>query len=524
MIELVTEISEVVVYADRAQVTRLGKVTLEPGIQTLKVPDLTYWLNPDSVRATAKGSAKVRLLGVQVQHTFYEETPVEQLHDLEVEIEALKDDLNQMEKLNERIQQTQDNLITLAEQTETYALALASGEKSIEDQLSLLDKLRNRIIKFDRDLIKNEKNRRDKERQLERLEQELDQWRSSQGREAYTAMIELDVLSAGDLSVDLIYVVSGVGWQPIYDLRFSEASDQPVMEINYLAQVSQHTGENWQNVFLTLSTARPALTSKLPELDPWYIRPMPTETPTDKRVALSLALREDTQPLGNRIDVKDEEYIADQALATVESAGATVNYRLPSTVTIPADGSPHKTTVATISIVPELDYVTAPKQVEAVYRRARGINDSPYTLLPGLANLFAEGEFVGATKIEIIPPQGIIEIFLGVEDCIKVEREFIRRDIDKRVVGARRRIFFGYEINLENLLEEQAHLTVHDQMPVPRHEDVKVKLEFADPKPISQENMNMLTWEISQEARQKRAIRFVFSVDYPQTMELVGLP
>ena len=170
-----------------------------------------------------------------------------------------------------------------------------------------------------------------------------------------------------------------------------------------------------------------------------------------------------------------------------------------------------------------MDYITAPKQVEAVYRRARGINDSPYTLLPGQASLFADDEFVGATKIEITPPQGQIEIFLGVDDRIKIEREFIRRDVDKRVVSGRRRIFYGYEIRLENLLTELAQVTIYDKMPVPRHEYVKVKLDFTDPKPIAQENMNMLTWEMSQKAGELRAISFVFSVEYPQAMELVGL-
>ena len=162
-----------------------------------------------------------------VQHTFYEETPVEQIRELEAQIEALLDDVRGMEKQAERIRQTQESLLTLANHTETYALALASGEKSIEDQLSLLDKLRNRMIKFDQDLTQNAKDRREKERQLEKLQQEVEQWRNSQRREAYTAVIEMDVLTGGELSVNLSYVVSGASWKPLYDLRFYEQDNQP---------------------------------------------------------------------------------------------------------------------------------------------------------------------------------------------------------------------------------------------------------------------------------------------------------
>ncbi|MCJ7658857.1 MAG: DUF4139 domain-containing protein, partial [Anaerolineales bacterium] len=133
-------------------------------------------------------------------------------------------------------------------------------------------------------------------------------------------------------------------------------------------------------------------------------------------------------------------------------------------------------------------------------------------------------EFIGAIEMEHTPPQGKIELYLGVEDRLKVEREFIRRDVDKKIVGGRRRILFGYEIKVENLLSHQINITIHDQMPLSRNEDVKVKLEFADPKPSAQEDMNILTWELTMKASEKRTIRFVFDVEYPQAMQIWGLP
>ena len=524
MTELVTEITDVVVYTDRARVTRRGDTLLEPGLQSLEIPDLTFSLNPDSVRASAKGTAKARLLGVRVQRVFYQETVTEQVHELEDQIETLQDELRQLEAKEERIKQTQDSLSTLAEQTETYALALASGEQSIEEQLSLFDKLRNRVIKFDRDLIKNGKDRREKERQLDKVRKEIERWYGTPHREAYTAIVELEVDSAGELSVDLSYVVSGVGWQPLYDLHFSEDSEPNSLEISYLAQVSQQTGENWQDIVLTLSTARPALTSILPELEPWFIRPISSRVPTAQRGVATVVARQVAESPPDLAMPDAEDVQVESDLATVESSGTTVTYRIPSTVTIPADGSPHKTTVAIISLTPNLDYASAPKLVEIVYRQVQVPNDSPYTLLPGPANLFADEEFIGVMEMELTPPQGKIELYLGVEDRLKVERKLIRRDVDKRVVGSRRRILFGYEIIVENLLSHQINIAIYDQIPVSRHEDVKVKLEFADPKPSAQEDMNMLTWDFPMKASEKRTIRFVFGVEYPQAMQILGLP
>lgn len=121
-------------------------------------------------------------------------------------------------------------------------------------------------------------------------------------------------------------------------------------------------------------------------------------------------------------------------------------------------------------------------------------------------------------------PQGEIELYLGVDDRIKIERELKRRDVDKKFIGDRRRLYYGYEIALENHLPVEARITLHDQMPVPRHEEIKVRLESADPKPSEQTELNLLDWKLVLKPGEKRAVRFDFSVEHPRGMELVGLP
>jgi uncharacterized protein (TIGR02231 family) len=171
-----------------------------------------------------------------------------------------------------------------------------------------------------------------------------------------------------------------------------------------------------------------------------------------------------------------------------------------------------------------LDYVSAPRLVGAAYRRARLTNDSLYVLLPGSANLFAGDEFIGTTSLGLTAPQGEIELYLGVDDRIKVERELVRREVDKKLIGGRERLRFGYTITLENLLPVEAHLTLHDQIPVARHADVKVKLESAEPQPAEQTELNLLNWDLVLKSQEKRGVRFDFSIDYPQGMALTGLP
>ena len=121
-------------------------------------------------------------------------------------------------------------------------------------------------------------------------------------------------------------------------------------------------------------------------------------------------------------------------------------------------------------------------------------------------------------------PQGEIEFYQGADDRIKVERELKRRKVDKRFIGDRRRLYYGYEITLENLLPTGAKVTLHDQIPVPRHEDIKVKQESAEPQPAEQTQLNLLDWELTLAAGERQVVRFDFTVEHPQGMSLVGLP
>ena len=101
---------------------------------------------------------------------------------------------------------------------------------------------------------------------------------------------------------------------------------------------------------------------------------------------------------------------------------------IPHAVRVPADGSPHKATVARVNLQPESDYLSAPRLVPAVYWRAKIRNDSLFTFLPGVVNLFDHEEFLGATRLDLIAPQGEMELFLGVEDRVRA---------DFRIDGAR---------------------------------------------------------------------------------------
>ncbi|HJW84532.1 MAG TPA: DUF4139 domain-containing protein, partial [Anaerolineae bacterium] len=210
--------------------------------------------------------------------------------------------------------------------------------------------------------------------------------------------------------------------------------------------------------------------------------------------------------------------------AAVESAGASVTFRLSQSATIPADGEPHKVTVAVARLDPKLDYVSVPKLAEFAYRRAKVKNSSDLLLLPGPASLFVEGDFIGSMPLKLVAPGEEFDLHLGVDDRVYVKRELKAREVDKKLLQDKRRLQYAYEIELRNLRAETIALEVRDQVPVPRHESIKVRLEAADPKPAEHSELNELTWKLALPPNAKQVVRFDFSVEHPREIQVTGLP
>ncbi|HKV08023.1 MAG TPA: DUF4139 domain-containing protein, partial [Thermoanaerobaculia bacterium] len=101
-------------------------------------------------------------------------------------------------------------------------------------------------------------------------------------------------------------------------------------------------------------------------------------------------------------------------------------------------------------------------------------------------------EYLGATHLRHTAPGQELELALGADERMRVERKLTARSVDKTFLADRRRLRYGYRIEVENLRDTPQTVYVRDQLPVSKHEQIKVKLESADPKPARQTELNQL--------------------------------
>jgi uncharacterized protein (TIGR02231 family) len=214
---------------------------------------------------------------------------------------------------------------------------------------------------------------------------------------------------------------------------------------------------------------------------------------------------------------------AEVAVAEVQDSGTAVSFAVSGKSDIPSDGSPHKTTLNQFSLPPEMDYLVVPKHTDAVFRRAKLKNSSSSPLMEGPANLFVGDEYIGRSKLEYTPTNGEIELLMGVEERITIERELVKRDVDKRLLRDNRQLRYGYEIKMKNLLPETAIIELQDQIPVSRHEQIKIKLDKVEPEPAEKSDLNIMEWKLSLASDSEQVVRYEYTVEHPRSLRVAGL-
>lgn len=529
-IQVTTAVSQVTVYPDRARVTVLGACQVTAGPLRLVVNELPLALEPESLRVGGKGTARVRLLSANVSHHYYMDTPSANARQLEEEIEQLEEQARALNDEKAIWQAHGKYLDGLRAATAEFAKGLARGRLEIAQQGELLTFLQQEESRLRAATRQLEAQQRALQKQLEKLRQELKALQAARPRQRFQAVVEAEAFSDGEFELALSYVVQQASWRPLYDARLQTEGDAPLLHLTTLAEVQQNTGQDWQNVALTLSTARPALNQRLPELKPWYIQEAQMQ-PVMRAVKMGAPV-----PAAPAMQIMDEMQVreavpapmmaaAETAVAEIQSGdGETaVSFKVGGLTTIPGHGSPHKTTLNQVQIKPTLDYLAVPKHTDAVFRRAICQNDAPAPLLSGAANLFVADEYIGQTTLPYVPSGGEFKLLLGVEERITVKRELTRREVDKRLLKDNRQLRYGYKLTLKNLLPVPAQTAVHDHIPVSLHEQIKVRLENVQPAPSEKSDLNLLEWRLRLPTNAEQTITYEYVVEHPRTMQVVGL-
>src|SRR5260370_12127134 len=288
LIDLEAPIKEVTVYADLALVLRSGRVELEAGEHELRVNNLPQFLR-DSLRAAGRGSEGIRILNVDITTAFRSRPPETEVITLQDELERLTQNQQLLEARKSALNDRRQWLRALGEQSRDFAKGLAQGQMKPQDLADFISFAANQALQDAESAQSIETELEHVQQEVQAKRRELAQQQGNILPDRLAAVVTVSLVEAGEFELELSYIVMGASWHPQYDVRvqMAEGKDTGEVELNYMGVVQQSTGEQWENVGLSLSTARPSLAAVLPELDPWYLNVYTPPVPGPLRAAQS---------------------------------------------------------------------------------------------------------------------------------------------------------------------------------------------------------------------------------------------
>ena len=524
------------VYTDRALVTRTASLDLAAtGVTEVTFEKLPAALLDQSLQVSGRGAAQVTILDVTARAAYVDFTPNERVKAIEDELRALAKQKRVLDDRGNLLALQDKSLGRLETAATTPPVKDGAPRLSIEESAKLLA-----FLEESRGKLTTERESLDT--QLEELaaktdaaQRKLNELRGAGGRSYKTVTVRLDAATAGTLDLTLSYAVPGASWTPTYDARVN--SNEKTVALAYSGLVRQNTGEDWKDVALTLSTARPSLGGAAPALLPWTLdvflpRPMPMAAPAVMKeersfkatggVALNMQAFTSNAPALADTELRERD--AGFAAAAIDQAATSASFKITSPATVPSDNSPQKVPITTAALAANPEYLTTPKLLPAAFLTAKVVNSSDFPLLAGAMNVFLDGTFVATSGLRTVMPGEKFDLALGADEGISVKHRRVNRFTeDTGLTNSGKRITFEYLITLQNNKRTAAHVIVADTLPVSHNERIVVKQLAPDPKDAKPTAEGALKWTLDLKPGEKRELTLKFSIDYPNDTQVAGL-
>jgi len=521
-----SRIGSVMVFGDRALVTRSAALSLEAGTNMVSFDGLPQLMDEDSLRVEGKGAGRARIAGITVKRVFLERIQEKRVQELEEEIAALNRKVESIEARRKALAAQRAFIDSIrVGWGERISRELGIGKPTAAEMGEAAKFVGEGIGRIEEQLYDAEAARKPLSNRIAALQKELEQSRAERMKEVRSVQVAIEADRKMEFALDLRYLVSQASWEPAYDVRL--AADGKEAELVYRALVRQQSGEDWPGVKLSLSTARPEAAGAPPELTPWHIslyeppRPLPYQRAAKGSFQEMPAAAPLLSGRAPSEEAADQGMMALPITAQVEQGQTSVLFNVLAPVDIPADGTQSGSVIAIEKVPVSAEFVTVPKLSARVYLKSEVTNNTTYPLLAGTVNVFNDAVFTGKTYLKTVSSGEKFDLFFGADDQIKVKRETAKVRKKAGLLGSNS-VSYRSTVELENFKKAPVTVSVMDQLPLPGNAEIKVNLEDAAPKPDETRQDGTVVWKVPLSPGEKRTISYDIVVDYPKGRDLVG--
>ena len=514
-----SKITDVIVYQQGAKITNEAAVQLQPGNNELVIQGVSTSIDQNSIQARISGDA-ILLSATSRTRALEDANLPKRTKNLEDSIAGIDKQLLWLHS-EKTVYQGEEKIITDNQKLGT------SEQKVTVDEIIALSKfyrerlldIRGKIFTIDNDISKLETLK-------VKLNARLHQLKYSEKKTVGEIILSVTAKKLSSVSVNVSYLTSQAGWTPLYDIRASSA-DKPVTLI-YKANVYQSTGLDWNKIGLTISTGNPKANNNRPTMYPWYInfvQPRLSNQLYSQKAAPAVtnAFQRSMEVSEDRaagVEMEEKPIIGYNVAETTNRISAAYSIDVPQD--IPSDGNVHLVAMKEYKLNSKFSYHAIPKLDPGTFLIAKVADYGSYNLLPGEANLFFEGMYIGQSYLN---PQTTIDSMLlsmGRDDKIIVKRNQLTDLTARQTVGGNIKETKAYEISVRNNNTFNIELDLMDQLPISQNKEIEVKLED-DGGAKYDVDYGSLLWKLQLKAGETKKVKFIYSVKYPKDKHVSGL-
>ena len=513
---LKTNIKEITVYLSGATITRTGSLALPSGNSMVIIKDLPQDLNPQSIQVNAKGDFTILSVVHQINYLKEQEKTKE--------IIAMEDTL---ENLNEQVA-AENGMLYVYNNEESLILtnksiagqntgvSIAALKEASDFYRTRLADIKTKQLAIGKKLVKLQQRIANITNQLTNLNAKKN-----------IPTSEILVMVTADQGVNAVftvsYLVNTAGWSPSYDLRAKDVKNP--IEIAYKANVYQTTGEDWENVLLTLSTSNPSLSGTKPYISPWYLNYYEAysymyEDQYNEKSKRSMSKEEAAPAMTEVNEVTATDAKGASAYTAVTESTTSIEFEISKPYDIPANGRTYTVEMTKNTLPATYEYYAVPKIDKDAFLLARVTGWESLNMLSGNVYLYFEGTYVGQSYFDSRATTDTLDLSLGRDKNIVIKRERLKEFSSKAMIGLNQKDSRGFEISVRNKKSQPVTIVIDDQVPLSTNKDIEVeKIDISNAK--YDDASGRITWKFDLKAAETRKMKNVYSVKYPKDKTII---
>ncbi len=578
---------KVTLYLEKAQIHATSNFHLKAGRTQVVFKQISSEVDPASIQV--KGLGKLNLHSVSFQTNYLENK------DISIQLENFQQQLDKLNREKAVLEFEKDGL------EKELALLEANKHVNNEKQNLSVNQLEAYTV-FYRNKTTSVKTKQydlkialeELSKEIHNLEKQINTAKTDAEKPTGEIILELEAANAQTAALEISYVVNNAGWYPSYEIKSKNLDAK--LQFEYKANVYQATGQDWDDVKITLSTGNPNLSTQKPEVKPHYLNfvrynysrpnyktkakyrynpgvdfvrgkvtdengmPLPgvnvliqntdigTQTDFDgnydleipkgrklffsyvgfetkvlpiysSQINVSLASGAALEEVvvtayGNSRNKDDEEYIK-QPEVKKDIALSQVLFEISKPYTITSSSETQIINIDQFEIPAKYQHFSAPLVATEVYLTASVENYEQYDMLPGDANIYFDGSYAGKVFLDPRLAESKLQLSLGVDPSIIVERTRVNNKKDKSFFGNTLKVNRNYTLKINNQKNRPINLKLIDRIPVSQNDAISI-----EDKDYGQAELNkdtgILTWELKIEALGQTEKNFSYQVNYPK--------